>query len=110
QAYRDATEYAPHNSEAEAALLGALMIDNRLVERIQFKLRADHFFEAVHGRIYERIAFLVGRGKRADPITLRPYFDGEMIVFGPSADGTAADEIDYGRYMAGLTGSGAGLI
>ena len=28
----------PHNIEAEAALLGALMIDNRLVEDVQLKL------------------------------------------------------------------------
>ena len=43
----------PQNIEAEAALLGALMIDNRLAEDIQLKLRPDHFFEPLHGRIYE---------------------------------------------------------
>jgi hypothetical protein len=36
---------APQNVEAEARLLGALMIDNRLAEDIQLKLRPDHFFE-----------------------------------------------------------------
>ena len=45
----------PHNVEAEAALLGALMIDNRLVEDIGLKLKAHHFFEPLHGRIYEAI-------------------------------------------------------
>jgi replicative DNA helicase len=35
----------PKNADAEAALLGALMIDNRLAEDIQMKLRPDHFFE-----------------------------------------------------------------
>src|SRR5438876_12304127 len=35
----------PQNIEAEAALLGALMIDNRLVEDVQLKLRAEHFYE-----------------------------------------------------------------
>ena len=43
----------PQNVEAEAALLGALMIDNRLVEDVQLKLRPHHFFEPLHGRIYE---------------------------------------------------------
>ena len=47
------TPSLPQNVEAEAALLGALMIDNRLVEDVQLKLRPDHFFEPLHGRIYE---------------------------------------------------------
>ena len=41
----------PHNIEAEAALLGALMIDNRVAEDVQLKVRAEHFFEPVHGLI-----------------------------------------------------------
>ena len=45
----------PQNVEAEAALLGALMIDNRLVEDVQLKLKPHHFFEPLHGRIYEAI-------------------------------------------------------
>ncbi len=45
----------PHNVEAEAALLGALMIDNRIAEDVQGKLTPEHFFEPVHGRIFEAI-------------------------------------------------------
>jgi replicative DNA helicase len=37
------TVQLPHNIEAEAALLGALMIDNRVAEDVQLKLRAEHF-------------------------------------------------------------------
>src|SRR3990170_2196445 len=48
-----ATPSLPQNIEAEAALLGALMIDNRLVEDVQLKLKALHFFEPLHGRIYD---------------------------------------------------------
>src|SRR5919107_961143 len=48
-----ATPSLPQNIEAEAALLGALMIDNRLVEDIQLRLKPHHFFEPLHGRIYE---------------------------------------------------------
>ena len=36
----------PYNIEAEAAFLGALLIDNRVAEDVQIKLRAEHFFEA----------------------------------------------------------------
>ena len=55
------TSALPHNIEAEAALLGALMIDNRLAEDIQLKLRPDHFHEPLHARIYEQILKLVDR-------------------------------------------------
>ena len=50
-----ATQVLPQNVEAEAALLGALMVDNRLVEDVQLKLKAHHFFEPLHGRIYDAI-------------------------------------------------------
>jgi len=90
----------PHNIEAEAALLGALMIDNRLIEDIQLKLRADHFFEPLHGRIYEQIRRLVDRNMLATPVTLRPVFeaDEEMKQLGGPA------------YLAQLTGSGVPII
>jgi replicative DNA helicase len=90
----------PQNIEAEAALLGALMIDNRLAEDIQLKLRPDHFFEPLHGRIYEAILKLVDRNMIASPVTLRPMFeaDEEMKELGGPA------------YLAQLTGSGAAVI
>src|SRR4028119_2363439 len=90
----------PHNVEAEAALLGALMIDNRLIEDIQLKLRADHFHEPLHGRIFEQIRRLVDKNMLATPVTLRPVFeaDEEMKQVGGPA------------YLAQLTGSAAPLI
>jgi replicative DNA helicase len=95
-----AAQSLPHNVEAEAALLGALMIDNRLAEDIQLKLRPDHFFEPLHGRIYEQILRLLDRNMIASPVTLRPLFeaDEEMKELGGPA------------YLAQLTGSGAAII
>jgi replicative DNA helicase len=94
------TPTLPHNVEAEAALLGALMIDNRLIEDIQLKLRADHFFEPLHGRIFEQIRRLIDKNMLATPVTLRPVFeaDEEMKELGGPA------------YLAQLTGSGAPII
>src|SRR3954471_16290150 len=90
----------PQNVEAEAALLGALMIDNRLVEDIQLKLKPDHFFEPLHGRIYDAILKLTDRNRIANPVTLKPLFEadeGMREVGGPA-------------YLAQLTGSGAAVI
>jgi replicative DNA helicase len=90
----------PRNVEAEAALLGALMIDNRLVEDVQLKLRSEHFFEPTHGRIYDAILRLVDRNMIANPVTLRPMFEGDAEM----------KELGGPAYLAQLTGSGAALI
>ena len=75
-----APQSLPQNVEAEAALLGALMIDNRLVEDVQLKLRPDHFFEPLHGRIYESILRMTDGGRVANPVTLKPMFDGDEAM------------------------------
>src|SRR5678815_2513232 len=90
----------PQNVEAEAALLGALMIDNRLVEDIQLKLRPDHFFEPLHGRVYEAILKLIDRNMIASPVTLRPMFEADEEM----------KELGGPSYLAQLTGSGAAII
>ena len=65
----------PHNLEAEQALLGALLVDNRTMENVGDIVKAEHFFAPVHQRIFDAILKLVDRGQNADPITLKPYFD-----------------------------------
>ena len=109
-AYEEAMEYKPHNKDTEAALLGALMIDNRLVETIGTRLKAEHFFEAAHGRIFERIVSLVAKGKKVSPITLAPYFDGEPIQFYDD-DAQSFDPNGYRTYLAQLASvGGAGML
>jgi len=90
----------PRNVEAEAALLGALMIDNRIAEDVQMKLRAEHFYEPLHGRLYESIMRLIERNMTANPVTLKPLVE---------ADPALRDVGGVG-YLAQLTGNGAALI
>jgi replicative DNA helicase len=63
------TPALPANVEAEAALLGALMLDNRLVEDIGLKLKPHHFHEELHGRIYDTILKLTDKNMVANPVT-----------------------------------------
>src|ERR687885_1490406 len=95
-----ATQTLPQNVDAEAALLGALMIDNRLVEDVQLKLRAEHFFEPLHGRIYESILRMTDANRIANPVTLRPLFEADETI----------RELGGAAYLAQLTGSGAAVI
>ena len=98
----DATKSArlPANIEAEAAFLGAVLIDNRVIEELQAPLRPDHFFEPLHERIYERILKLLERNATASPVTLKPYFEADE----------ALRELGGTTYLAGLTQDGLGLL
>ena len=89
----------PQNVEAEAALLGAMMIDNRIADETD-RLTADHFFEPLHGRIFAAIKQLREHDMTATPVTLRPMFEADP----------AMKELGGPGYLARLTGSGAGLI
>ena len=70
----------PHNPEAEMALLGAILSNNRAYERVQEFLEAGHFAEPIHGRIYEACATLIDRGQLAAPVTLKNYFESAGIL------------------------------
>jgi replicative DNA helicase len=94
------TQALPQNVEAEAALLGALMIDNRLVEDVQLKLQPHHFYEPLHGRIYEAILRMTDANRIANPVTLRPLFESDESI----------KEVGGPPYLAQLTGSGAAVI
>jgi replicative DNA helicase len=99
-ASESAPQALPQNVEAEAALLGALMVDNRLVEDVQLKLKPHHFFEPLHQRIYEAILKLTDNNRIANPVTLRPMFEADDSI----------KEVGGPAYLAQLTGSGAAVI
>jgi replicative DNA helicase len=61
----------PHNYEAERALLGAILMNNRAFERVSEFLLADHFADPVNGRIYTSCAQLIEQGHQANPVTLK---------------------------------------
>ena len=70
----------PHNQEAEQGLLGALLVDNRAVEKVGDFLKAVHFFMPAHQRIYDAIIKMIDRGQTASPVTLKNYFENVIKV------------------------------
>ncbi|MFA5041186.1 MAG: replicative DNA helicase [Bdellovibrionales bacterium] len=70
----------PHNIEAEQALLGALLVNNVVYEKVGEILEPDHFYDPVHGRIYGAISTLINRGQIADPKTLRGLFENDPAL------------------------------
>src|SRR5690606_32826757 len=102
---RPATEAAagralPANLEAEAAFLGAVLIDNRVLEELVVPLRAEHFFEPLHARIFERIAVQLDRQMVVTPVTLKPFFEADPAIA----------ELGGTGYPARLTADGQGLL
>ncbi len=70
----------PFNLDAERALLGALMLENRLLEEILLQLGEAHFHEPLHGRIFAQIRRLADQARVANPVTLRPLFESDPAL------------------------------
>jgi replicative DNA helicase len=82
----------PHNEEVEQALLGALLINNRSLEKVSEFLKAEHFYNPVHGRIYDAIVKFVERGQDASPATLKNFFEKDQDL----------SHVGGGQYLADL--------
>ncbi|MEO6041479.1 MAG: replicative DNA helicase [Croceibacterium sp.] len=90
----------PANLEAEAAFLGAVLIDNSVLEELAVPLRPDHFFEPLHGRIFERVLVQIDKQMVVSPVTLKPYFESDP----------AMAELGGTGYLARLTADPQGLL
>src|SRR5208337_462578 len=64
---------APHNIEAEQALLGAILVNNDAFDRVSDFLKPEHFSEEMHRRIFDVASQLIRAGKLASPITLKTF-------------------------------------
>src|SRR5262245_20264810 len=91
---------APHNLEAEQALLGAILVNNEAIDRVTGFLKAEHFFDQLHGRIYEATSKLILSGKRATPITLKTFFQAEPT----------AGELSIPQYLGRLAANATTII
>ena len=99
----------PHNYEAERALLGAILMNNRAFERVSDFLEVKHFSDPANGRIYGVIKSLLDKGQQATIVTLKPYLEADAVVV--AAGGmkhlaaiaasvvTVINAIDYGRQI-----------
>jgi len=76
---------APHNIEAEQALLGAILVNNEAYYRVSDFLEPRHFLEPIHQKIYEVAASLIRAGKLATPITLKTFLPADIDIAGLNA-------------------------
>ncbi len=74
------TSNLPKNIEAEQALIGAILANNKAFEKVSEFLQPQHFADAIHAKIFEVMSTLMKRGHTADVITLKNYFEQEGVL------------------------------
>jgi replicative DNA helicase len=90
----------PSNIQAEQALLGAILANNKAYDRISEFLAPEHFADPIHGRIFAAIARRCEAGQIADPITLKAEFEHSGVL----------DEVGGTAYLAQLLSAMVGII
>src|SRR5271154_2422825 len=90
----------PSNVQAEQALLGALLANNRAYERVSEFLAPEHFADPVHGRIFQAISRRIEGGQLADAVMLRAEFEHTGVL----------DEVGGPAYLAQLLSAMVGII
>lgn len=71
---------APHNFEAEQAVLGAILANNEALNHVGTNLRPEDFYAVIHQRIYAAILQYHDKGLIANPVTLKHHFTGQEGV------------------------------
>src|SRR5579872_5940741 len=70
----------PQNLAAEQALLGAILQNNNVYNKVADFLRPEHFVEAVHGRIFTAVTRLIERGQLANAVNFNNEFDQDAAL------------------------------
>ncbi len=65
----------PRNIEAEQSLIGALLANNKAFEKVSEFLKAEHFSDPIHVKVFDVISRIIQKGHTADVITLKNYFE-----------------------------------
>ena len=86
---------APHNIEAEQQLLGAILTNNDIYDRIASIIQPQHFYEPVHARIFEVAQARIQKNALASPVTLKAFLE----------DDEGLKELGGPAYLARLAGA-----
>ncbi|VAW15983.1 Replicative DNA helicase (DnaB) [hydrothermal vent metagenome] len=90
---------APHNIDAEQALLGAILVNNEAFYRVSDFLEPEHFYEQAHSEIYTVLATIIRAGKTATPVTARTFLPDQLM-----------DNMTMAQYLAHLAAEATTVI
>lgn len=83
----DQATVAPQNTDAEASLLGAILIDSDAIVKIADQITPEDFFDVKHRHIYEAVQKLYEKRSAIDVLTLSDQLKGSGyldMVGGPA--------------------------
>lgn len=83
----------PHNIEAEASLLGAILIDSDAIVKIADQINATDFYDQKHQRIYQAMVSLYEKHSPVDVLTLADQLKNSGFL----------DMVGGGAYLSELT-------
>jgi len=81
-----------HDVQLEQSILGCVLMRNDLFPVIEEKVKAADFFEPVHTSIFEIASSMIGMGKLANPLTVKPFLPSDMTI----------GELTVSQYLARL--------
>jgi len=90
---QDLTRKLPANLHAEQMLLGAIIINSDLLEQVSEFLKAEHFHEVLHQKIYNAIEILAEKGLSSTVVTLKSMLEKDPLY----------QEADGNEYLIRLT-------
>ncbi|KIN76707.1 replicative DNA helicase [Sulfitobacter mediterraneus] len=90
-----APETMPHSIEAEQQLLGAILTNNDIYDRVASVISPKHFYDPVHARIFEIAAARIAKNNLASPVTLKAFME----------DDEGLKELGGPAYLARLAGA-----
>ena len=67
---RPAGRVPPHNLDAEASLLGAMLLSSDAISAALQIVKLDDFYKPAHAHVFDAITSLYAQGEPADPITV----------------------------------------
>ncbi|OWU68582.1 DNA helicase [Roseovarius sp. 22II1-1F6A] len=85
----------PHNIEAEQQLLGAILTNNDIFDRVASVVGPQHFYDPVHARIFEVASARIAKNLQATPVTLKSFLE----------DDEGLKELGGPAYLARLAGA-----
>lgn len=88
------------NVEAEAAILGAILQFNDLIDVVADIVEGEDFYIPLHKRIYDATVYEFSQGRKITPVGLKPYFVGDAEI----------DMLGGVGYIARLTGNDVGML
>ena len=89
------SETLPHSVEAEQQLLGAILTNNDIFDRVASIVGTKHFFDPVHARSFETASNRIAKNALASPVTLKTFLE----------DDEGLKELGGPAYLARLAGA-----